>query len=295
MLNPSIHYTDRLNRVLDHIRNHLTENLSLEVLAGVAGFSPFHFHRIAQALTGETLAETVARLRLERAAALLRADPDLPIARAAYDSGFASAAHFSRAFKKHFGLSPRQWDRSAPLNNRKNSQLLADFPRYTFQDDGDFEVRLREQPETHLAYIRVVNAYSNPAHVVEAFNRLMIWYQAQGGDLRQTTLYGMSEDDPEITPLERYRFDFCLRIPAGWRGDGEVSLRTLPACTLATVRCTGDIHREDRTWQYLYRYWLPRSRFLPADLPAMEVYHQRPDEIGWERFDLDCAVPVVAV
>lgn len=290
------HYTDALNRVLDYIRAHLTDDLSLETLTGVAGFSPFHFHRIAQAMTGETLAETVARLRLERAAALLRADPDLAIAQAAYDSGFASAAHFSRAFKKHFGLTPRRWDRQTALKNRKNGQILEGFPLYTFEGAADeFEVRLREHPATWLAYIRVTNAYSDPGCIVAALDRLLTWYQGKGGSLRQTTLYGMSQDDPEITPLAQCRFDFCLSIPAGWRGEGEISLRQLPACHLAYIHCQGDIYQEDRAWQYLYRYWLPRSRFMPLDLPAMEIYRQRPDEIGWQTYNLDCAIPIVTV
>ncbi|MBN8590224.1 MAG: AraC family transcriptional regulator [Anaerolineae bacterium] len=296
VINPTAHYTISINRVLDYIRDHLIEDLSLDVLAGVAGFSPFHFHRIAQAMTGETLAETVARLRLERAAALLRADRHLAIAEAALASGFISQAHFSRAFKKHFGLSPRQWDRVTPLQNRKNGQILEGFPLYTFEDDGKhFEVRLREQPLSTLAYIRVINAYSDPSRIMGAFDRLLAWYQQQGGDLRQTTLYGMSQDDPEITPLEKCRFDFCLSVPVTWRGNGEISLRELPACHLAYIHCVGDIYLEDRAWQYLYRYWLPRSRFMPVDLPAMEIYHKRPDEIGWATYDIDCAIPVIAV
>ncbi len=296
MLNPSTHYTDSINRVLDYIREHLIDDLSLDVLARIAGFSPFHFHRVAQAMTGETLAETVARLRLERAAALLRADPGLAIGDAALASGFMSQAHFSRVFKKHFGLSPRQWNRTTPLKNRKNGQILEGFPLYTFDDsDRHFEVRLREQPLRTLAYIRVINAYSDPSRIMGAFERLMNWYQQQGGDLRRTTLYGMSQDDPEITPLEKCRFDFCLSVPPDWQGDSDISLRELPACHLAFIRCVGDIYLEDRIWQYLYRYWLPRSRFMPADLPAMEIYHKRPDEIGWETYDMDCALPVVAL
>jgi len=39
-------YLQRINLVLNHIRNHLTDDLSLESLARVASFSPFHFHRI---------------------------------------------------------------------------------------------------------------------------------------------------------------------------------------------------------------------------------------------------------
>jgi DNA gyrase inhibitor GyrI len=65
-----------------------------------------------------------------------------------------------------------------------------------------------------------------------------------------------------------------------------------PACQVATVRCVGDLAQEDRAFQYLFRHWLPRSRYQPANLPAMEIYRRQPVELGWERYDMDCAVPV---
>ena len=66
-----LEYEKRVNRVIDHIRDHLADELSLESLAAIAAFSPFHFHRIFRAMTGETLAAFVQRLRLERAAVTL--------------------------------------------------------------------------------------------------------------------------------------------------------------------------------------------------------------------------------
>jgi AraC family transcriptional regulator len=61
-------YRERILRVLTHIQEHLDEPLDLEVLARVTCFSSFHFHRIFAAMTGETIADHVRRLRLERAA-----------------------------------------------------------------------------------------------------------------------------------------------------------------------------------------------------------------------------------
>jgi AraC family transcriptional regulator len=55
--------------VLNHIRNHLTDDLSIDTLAHVACFSPFHCHRLFTALTGETLNQCIVRLRLERTVA----------------------------------------------------------------------------------------------------------------------------------------------------------------------------------------------------------------------------------
>ena len=59
---------ERVNRVIFHVERHLGEPLHLEELARVACFSPFHFHRIFAAFTGEPLAAFIRRLRLERAA-----------------------------------------------------------------------------------------------------------------------------------------------------------------------------------------------------------------------------------
>ena len=69
-------YTARINRVMDHIDAHLAETLDLQALAGVARFSPFHFHRVFQALTGETLADRVRRRRLEVSAGRLLTQPN---------------------------------------------------------------------------------------------------------------------------------------------------------------------------------------------------------------------------
>jgi AraC family transcriptional regulator len=80
-------YAARVNRVVDHIDAHLAEPLDLNPLASVAHLSPWHFHRVFHALTGETLADRVRRRRLEVAAARL----------------------LTRAFRAHFGVTPTAW------------------------------------------------------------------------------------------------------------------------------------------------------------------------------------------
>src|SRR5919106_6720335 len=89
-------YIQRIHAVIGHVRENLNEDLSLDTLSRVAGFSPFHFHRLFKSITGETINEMVMRLRLERAAVLLRATPKLSITDAAFACGFKSVAVFSR-------------------------------------------------------------------------------------------------------------------------------------------------------------------------------------------------------
>src|SRR5437667_1949848 len=97
------HYYDRVNRVLDYIGQRLDGELSLTRLSGIGCFSPFHFHRIFQGVTGETLNSHVRRVRLERAAVLMKATPQKRITDVALEVGFAGTAEFSRAFTNHFG------------------------------------------------------------------------------------------------------------------------------------------------------------------------------------------------
>jgi len=294
-------YLQRINAVIGYVRGHLNDDLPLNVLARVAGFSPFHFHRLFKSITDETINEMVVRLRLERAAALLRATPDLSVTDAAFECGFKSVSVFSRLFKKQYGLNARQWDRQSPLKNSKNGQVLDRFPRYTLQklrdfaEQDEFKVQIRSLPEQRLAYISVYDSYSKFSRVTAAYYRLVEWYRRRNGDLEQTTLYGMSQDDPEVTPLRSCRFDWCLAVPDDWGADGDVSVQDFPACQVASIRCLGDIMQEYKALQYLFRYWLPRSRYQPANLPGMEIYRRQPIELGWDVFDIDCAIPILAL
>ena len=94
-------YIQRINTVIGHIRENLNDDLSLEALARVAGFSSFHFHRIFKSITGETINEIVTRLCLERAVALLRATPKLSITDAAFLSLPAQRLAYIRVYDSY--------------------------------------------------------------------------------------------------------------------------------------------------------------------------------------------------
>src|SRR5271165_2788934 len=201
-------YRERINRVLDYVAAHLDEDLSLRKLSRVACFSPFHFHRLFQALTGETLNEHVRRIRLELAAALLRASPGRRITDVAIMVGFAGLAEFSRAFKRHFGLNASVWDRRSPLPNSKMCKASLPFPAYSVEEleawkkSKGLRVRVMTFPSARYSYIRVHNPYGSE-RLLEAYRDLMQWLADRGVELRDTVIVGMSQDDPAITPHEK--------------------------------------------------------------------------------------------
>ena len=88
----SLDYVQRVNRTIDHVLQNLDQPLRLEDVARVACFSPFHFHRVFRALLGETLAQFVKRLRLERALALLSHGKDASLTGIALRCGLENSA-----------------------------------------------------------------------------------------------------------------------------------------------------------------------------------------------------------
>ncbi len=64
-------YISRINRVISYVEANLENDLSVNKLAEVAHFSPYHFHRIFSAFTGEPLISYVKRKRIEKAASIL--------------------------------------------------------------------------------------------------------------------------------------------------------------------------------------------------------------------------------
>ena len=119
-----LEYTRRVNRVIDHVREHLGEDLSLAGLARLAAFSPFHFHRVFRAVTGETVFGFIQRLRIERAASTLRHDAERSVLEVALDHGFGSAATFARAFRARFGTTATAWRAAAARQERKPGKSI---------------------------------------------------------------------------------------------------------------------------------------------------------------------------
>ena len=101
-------YHRRLRRALDLIVRRIDGTCPVAEVAAEAAFSRFHFQRMFRAMTGESVAELVRRLRLERAAFRLRHE-SVRVIEVALGAGYDSAEAFSRAFRRGCGLSPSQY------------------------------------------------------------------------------------------------------------------------------------------------------------------------------------------
>jgi AraC family transcriptional regulator len=100
----------RLRRVLDYVEANINNDITLEDLSGVAGYSRFHFARKFAFVMGIAPHRYISRLRLENAMAELVAGK-LPLAEIALNAHFSSQASFTRAFHRATGMTPKQYQR----------------------------------------------------------------------------------------------------------------------------------------------------------------------------------------
>jgi len=94
----------RISTIIDYMRTHLGDEISLNTLAEIAGCTSYHVIRLFKETMGMSPHAYLIQLRLERARELL--DEGKTITDAALDSGFSDQSHLTRRFKKRFGITP---------------------------------------------------------------------------------------------------------------------------------------------------------------------------------------------
>ena len=112
-------YVSKLNLILEYIDSHYVENLDLDTVAKVSGFSKFHFTRLFKQYMDMTFYDYL-NFRRMRAAEELLASPDYSITELALASGFPSISTFNRVFKAKHGCTPTEYRMK---NNQYRSQI----------------------------------------------------------------------------------------------------------------------------------------------------------------------------
>lgn len=98
-------YRSRMRRALDHIDQHLDQDLDLQAVSEVAAFSRFHFHRQFMAVFGLSMHRYVQLVRMKRASYQLAYRDAKTVTDIAMDAGYETPEAFARAFRKRLGQS----------------------------------------------------------------------------------------------------------------------------------------------------------------------------------------------
>jgi AraC family transcriptional regulator len=315
-------YVARINRVLDHIQAHLSEDLTLERLARVACFSPYHFHRLFHGMVGEPLGQYVQRLRVEKAARRLLQEPNTSITEIALECGYGSSAAFTRAFRETFEMTPSNWRNGGYgkiwMEDSKNGQAHGKLgkaieiewvdaagihqpPTWTITMTAQnpqatklqAKVEVKDLPEMEVAYVRHIGPYAGQS---ELFGRLFMTLMRfagprglMGPDTRMLTVY---YDDPSVTDDGKLRIDCCVTVPPNTQPDGEIGRNQLPGGKFAVARfeITPDLY--GAAWEAVMGGWLPESGYQPDDRPCYEIHQNDPKQHPEGKHIVDICVPL---
>lgn len=256
-------HQSRIYRALVFIEEQLGSRLEVTDVARVACYTPRHLQRVFLEQVGEGVREHIRRLRVMRAATLLR-QTDLSVTEAAFASGFDTVPGFNRAFHAVMGCAPTVFCEQ-PL---EREPTLPPLP-----EDGLMRVTLREEPSRRLAFLRHVG---HEVGAVWTWTKLASWAARRGILNDDAVLLGLAHDDYE-TPTERHRYDACVEIPTGFNPDPGMGVRELPGGLTACHEFRGTLPALEQRWHLFTHRWFPRSG-LRLRLPlSYDIYP--PEEV----------------
>jgi len=270
-------------------------DVSLDALAARAGWSPFHFHRAFRKIIGETPKQYMLRLRLERAAARLATGSD-PVLSIAADAGFASHEVFTRAFRRHFGVTPSTYRREAlsgaPSATKARHLTLTDA---TAPCVGLYHMHVESQPRRlSMPMLSIERRELTPAHVLivrarcarhelsktmgESFGKAFPYAMGTGVPLAGRPFTRYLSTGPGLFTIE----SGCVMASAA-PGSGEVEAATLPGGPAAVAMHGGSYDTLGETYAEMER-WMEKNGLKPGSAP-WESYItdpvEHPDPANW--------------
>jgi AraC family transcriptional regulator len=267
-------YIQSVYRVIDYIERHYNEELRLDTLCQIAGFSKYHFHRIFGSIAGENIAEYIRRVRLQ--STTVKFKMDINITQIAMQSGYETNASFSKAFKKHFGITPKEFAKR--VKNIKEEKMLQ--PNYI------------EIEPVEVLYVRKTGSYAESTK--QAWESILEFAAKQELFGKVAVRYGIAYDNPDCTQEEKLRYEACVCLKEGYEATphGEVCKKTIEGGRYAVFLHRGSYMSLDVTYKQIGD-WMVQSGVTLRDRPVFQKYLDLdPREVDENDLQTEVYVPV---
>ncbi len=274
-------YKKQIELVMEFTEHNICSDLSLHTLSKIAGFSPYHFHRIFHSVTGKSLHQFILERRLNNCASrLLYEDGD--ITNIAMDFGFSSSSSFARSFKKYFGCTPTQYKKT---KERKYPVAFAEIPIQQVSFDPELEKHFDEivLPDLKAVCIGVnglSEVWENP-EINRAYEMIFTWLKESNRLTQNTKIFGVTMDTPEVQNLSSCRYYACAASES-YILDECLAYRVFQTSG-KYICCKINRSIKDfatyffRHMDYLYGFYMVAHKLSPDNRPFVEFYERMPD------------------
>lgn len=293
-------YISRVNRVFRFIDGNLDSDLSLEKVSEIAFFSPFHFHRIFKFITKETLNEYVTRQRIEKSALDLL-HKNITVTAIAHKYGFSDISSFSRAFKKHYRISPSNFKKQNPHKHSKirqldskNGQEYPDYEKYICLIHNlknwtkmNAKIQIKELPKMNLAYVSCVGSQN----IEKAFGKIIQWATAQRIMNQQAKMLRIFYDSFKVTDANKVIMSAAICLEKPIKTDGEIGMTTIEAGKFIVASFEIPTEEFEKSWTALF-LWMNENGYKKADRNPFEIYHNNFNEHPERKAIVDFCIPI---
>ncbi|MGC4378463.1 AraC family transcriptional regulator [Fictibacillus sp. Mic-4] len=262
-------YYKRIQAGVDLIEEKLKEPLAIQEIALEAGFSPFYFQRLFQAISGFSTQGYIRKRRLSEAAKRL-AQSDERIIDIAFDYQYQSQEAFTRAFTDLFGITPAKYRKNPGCISFQNKLNFLDFNKRKGDDLMIPKPVFKELETRHIYGCEYKTNLNDGRH----YKEIPGFYE----DFRVNEHYLKV---PDKTPDQAYgvacRFqdegEFSFVIGGEVDRDTRVTVEgftivELPAGLYATFPNTDEV---PSIRDYIYGVWLPNSQYERREGPDFEI------------------------
>ncbi|QZE15235.1 AraC family transcriptional regulator [Halosquirtibacter laminarini] len=275
-------YHESINKTIDYIQIHIRQPIDLKSLAEVANISEYHFHRIFKAFIGESLGSYILRVRIESAAGYLRVS-NHTLTEIAEKVGYNNQQALSKAFKRHFGVTPTAF---------RNIETFFNSKREVKKPCNILHPTIRHEKKISLVYLRIIDQYGAPEAYKQAWGRLGSYMHSNHLFNQRTEAIGLSFDDPNITKGEQCRFYACYSIEESVEMEGEIGTYALDEGKFAVFTLHGSYNQIAQMYHDIYYGWLPQSGVTLRDSVSYEKYLNHPDRVKKEELLTEIYIPI---
>jgi AraC family transcriptional regulator len=296
-------YIKRVNKVLAFIDENLDADLSLQAIADIACYSPFHVHRLFKAITGETLNTYITRKRTGRSAMMLIHNKEHSIAEIAGKHGFKNDTTFSRTFKRIYGQSPTEFRKANFGNFSKIGKVKSNNGKTNFISPEylcniinlknwikmNAKVEITEMPAMKLAYVTQIGVNG----LEGAFQRILKWAAPKGLlSKNDTHVCRVFHDSFKVTEADKVRMSIGILTNQELAVDKEIGLATFEKGKNIVGHFVIEPKEFEKSWDSLF-IWMNEHGYKKADRYPFEIYYNNYAEHPEKKCIVDLCIPIV--
>ena len=297
-------YINLIQKTIDYIDEHIQDNLSVDMLASIAGFSTYHYYKIFSSFVHLSVMDYVTKRKLQFA--LHDLTKGTKIIDIAMDYGFETHAGFNKAFKRAFGYPPSLYRLHAPKGLPPKINLV--YLKENLTGGIIMEPKIIEMPSFKVVGYEFKNNLKN---VLRSRDIPAFWAQRGFDDSNcEEKLY------KQLNPPKHGEYCICINtdmatddfsyvmavgVDSFDKATEDMYKLEIPAATYA-VFTTPEVSEEEfvdsikGTWNYILQQWFPNSQYeIDESKFDFEYYDEHCHPWEYDKVSMKIYIPIKSI